>query len=143
MDAGAFPGWTRTGLTFRAYPQAFGNASPVCRFYIPPGYGDSHFYSASPAECATVQAKYPFFVGESPNVMYIDVPDTTTGTCPSGDVPVYRMWDARADTNHRYTIDPAVREQVVAKGWVAEGYGTDQVIMCAATGGGEASTSGL
>ena len=26
--------------------------SPVCRFYRAPGFGDSHFYSADPAECA-------------------------------------------------------------------------------------------
>src|ERR1022692_1117583 len=131
LDAGQYLGWTRTGLVFGAFPQPFGAASPVCRFYIPPGYGDSHFYSASASECAIAQARYPFFVDESPNVMYIDLPDATTGACPSGDIPVYRMWDARVDTNHRYTTDPAVRAQMVAKGWVAEGYGPDQVIMCA------------
>jgi BNR repeat-like domain len=52
---------------------------------------------------------------------------------PGRDVPVYRMWDARAaDTNHRYTTNAAIRAQMVAKGWVAEGYGPDQIIMCAA-----------
>jgi Tol biopolymer transport system component len=129
LDAGQ--GWARTGLGFGAFPQPVGAASPVCRFYIPPAYGDSHFYSASPSECAITQAKYPFFVAESPNVMYVDLPDPITGACPSGDVSVYRMWDARADTNHRYTTDPAIRAQMVAKGWIAEGYGPDQVIMCA------------
>jgi hypothetical protein len=61
----------------------------------------------------------------------MDLPDPTTGACPAADVPVYRMWDNRADTNHRYTTDPAVRAQMVAKDWIAEGYGPDQVIMCA------------
>jgi Tol biopolymer transport system component len=134
LDAGLFPGWTRTGLGFRAYPQPFGDAGPVCRFYIPSGHGDSHFYSASPAECAIARAKFPFFVLESPNVMYIDLPDATTGACPPGAAPVYRMWDARADTNHRYTTIPGVRAQMVAKGWVAEGYGPDRVIMCTPAG---------
>jgi Tol biopolymer transport system component len=141
LDAGLFFGWTRTGLSFRAYPQAAGNASPVCRFYIPPGYGDSHFYSASVAECAVVHSAAPYFVLESPHVMYIDLPDTTTGECPSGDVPVYRMWDKRADTNHRYTTNAGIRAQMVALGWVAEGYGPDQVIMCAPSNGGNASAA--
>ena len=131
LDTGHFPGWTRTGGVFEAYPQATPGASPVCRFYIPPAQGDSHFYSASPTECAEVIARFPSFIEESPNVMYMDLPDPTTGACPAADVPVYRMWDNRADTNHRYTTDPAVRAQMVAKGWIAEGYGPDQVIMCA------------
>ncbi len=57
-------------------------ANPVCRFYLPPPYGDSHFYSASPAECAAVQARYPFFAFESPAVFYILLPDQITGACP-------------------------------------------------------------
>jgi hypothetical protein len=131
LDANRFPGWARTGLSFKAYGQATGSASPVCRFYIPPADGDSHFYTASPSECLAVQTKYPAFVYESPNVMYVDLPDPITGACPTGDVPVYRLWDHRADTNHRYTTDPAVRAQMVATGWVAEGYGPNVVIMCA------------
>ena len=58
-------------------------------------------------------------------------PNTTTGACAAGTVPVYRLWNQRADSNHRYTIDRAVRDQMVAAGYVAEGYGTDPVAMCA------------
>jgi hypothetical protein len=32
--------------------------------------------------------------------------------------------------NHRYTIDRALRDAMVAKGWVAEGDGPDAVAMC-------------
>jgi hypothetical protein len=39
--------------------------------------------------------------------MYADRPDPVIGACPADDVPVYRMWDACADTNHRYTADAA------------------------------------
>ena len=45
--------------------------------------------------------------------------------------PVYRVWNRRPDTNHRYTTDPAVRDAMVAAGGVAEGYGPDAVAMCA------------
>jgi hypothetical protein len=131
LDSGVHAGWTRTGRGFKAYATAASGASPVCRFYIPPPYGDSHFYSASPAECAQVQASYPAFTYEAPNVFYIGLPDATTGACATGTVPVYRAWDNRADTNHRYTTSTTVRAQMLAIGWIAEGYGPDQVIMCA------------
>jgi len=64
---------------------------------------------------------------ESPNVMYVDLPDALTGVCPA----VYRVWDKRADSNHRYTTDPAIRAQMVTNGWVVEGYGPNAVMMCA------------
>ena len=131
LDSGKFAGWKRTGRTFEAYDAATGNASPVCRFYIPPAQGDSHFYSASPTECQQTAAMFPTFVEESTAVMYVDLPDATTGACPAGDIPVYRVWDNRADSNHRYMIDRNLRTQMVAQGWIAEGYGPDQVIMCA------------
>ena len=131
LDTGKFQGWKRTGRVFDAYDVPTGNASPVCRFYIPPALGDSHFYSASPTECQQTAAKFPTFDEESTAVMYVDLPDATTGACPAGDIPVYRVWNNRADSNHRYMIDRNQRTQMVAQGWIAEGYGPDQVIMCA------------
>jgi outer membrane protein assembly factor BamB len=130
LDTGVFPGWSRTGETFAAYSQSVPGTSPVCRFYLPPLYGDSHFYSASPSECAAVAARYPFFVLESAAVFYISLPDQLTGACPAGTVAVYRVWDNRPDTNHRYTVSRTIRDQMVAAGWIAEGYGNDAVIMC-------------
>jgi hypothetical protein len=132
LDSKTIPGWERTGLSFNAYATAIAGASPVCRLYIPPAQGDSHFFSASPLECAQVMQAYPMFVLESPNAMYVDLPDPITGACPAGTVAVYRVWNARADTNHRYLTDRALRDQMVAsQGYVAEGYGPDAVIMCA------------
>ena len=34
-------------------------------------------------------------------------PTPTTGACPAGTGPVYRLWNQRADSNHRYTADRA------------------------------------
>jgi hypothetical protein len=131
LDAEPPGGWARTGQRFGAYAQATGFASRVCRFYIPPAYGDSHYFSASPEECAAVQVKFPMFTYESPNAFYIDLPDLNTGTCPAGTVPVYRLWNNRVDTNHRYTTSLAIRSQMLAKGYVSEGYGPIGVVMCA------------
>ena len=116
---------------FNAYPQAVAGASPVCRFYLPPANGDSHFYSASPAECAEVRTKFPTFVYEAADVMHVALPDTTTGACPPDTVKVFRLWNNRADSNHRYTADATVKAAMLAKGYVAEGYGPDATIMCA------------
>jgi hypothetical protein len=140
LDSGRFAGWLRTGKSFRVYPSqaaAAGGANPVCRFYIPPEHGDSHFFSASPAECADVLARsgndpnYSGFVEETDHAFFVALPDTTSGACPAGTIPVYRLFDNRVDANHRYTTDPAVRAEMVARGYVAEGYGPDAVIMCA------------
>jgi serine protease len=130
LDAAPPGGWTRTGLGFHGYLAPQAGASPVCRFYLPPVAGDSHFYSASPAECAAVAVKFPTFVYEAPNVFYIPLPDAITGACPAGTIPVYRLWNNRVDGNHRYTTDPAVKAQMLARGYVPEGYGPDSVIMC-------------
>lgn len=138
LDSGHFFGWSRTGLTFQAFadPSSGGaGVSPVCRFYIPPP-ADSHFLSASPAECAAVLAKtatdpnYRNFAYETSNAFYIGLPDFATGACPAGTIPVFRLWNQRADSNHRYTADAATRDQMLAKHYVAEGYGPDGVAMC-------------
>ncbi|MEO8755975.1 MAG: hypothetical protein ABI624_25225 [Casimicrobiaceae bacterium] len=134
LDSGQLGGWKRTGLSFLAYPSFVSGATPVCRFYLPPAVGDSHFFSASPAECAEVAARFPAFVLEDPEVMYGGLPHASTGSCAAGMAPVYRLWNARGDTNHRYTTDFTARQQMLATGWVGEGYGPEQVAMCAVAG---------
>ncbi|NDP41955.1 MAG: hypothetical protein GZ089_04430 [Aromatoleum sp.] len=129
LDTAPPGGWVRTGKTFKALATAQAGTSPVCRFYIPPAFGDSHFYGRGTAECDATHAAHPGFVYESPAVMYMFLP--TLGVCAAGTVPVYRVFDGRIDTNHRYTIERSVRDQMVALGWVAEGDGPDFVVMCA------------
>ena len=130
LDAGTFPGWVRSGHRFRAYRSTVAGSSPVCRFFLPPPQS-SHFYSASPAECADVARQYPSFVLESPAVFSVGLPNTATGGCPPPSRPVYRLYNNRPDTNHRYTTDPAIRAEMLARGWIAEGYGPQGVAMCA------------
>jgi hypothetical protein len=130
LDAGNFAGWQRTGAQLTAYRERVDGTSPVCRFYIPPALGDSHFYSASPAECADVHARFPAFVYESADLFSFVLPDASGG-CPTGLRPVYRLWNARADSNHRYTTSRAVKASLLGTGYVAEGYGADAVAFCA------------
>ena len=130
LDSGQFYGWSRTGLAINVYAEATGSANPVCRIYLPPSFGDSHFYSASPQECAETMDKFPWFKLESADVFYANLPDPVSGGCIAGTVPVYRVWNKRVDTNHRYMTSRALRDQMVANGGIAEGAGPDAVIMC-------------
>ena len=75
--------------------------------------------------------KFPVLEEESTSVFYIALPDLSTGVCPAGTVPVYRLYNNRADTNHRYTTSLAIRSQMIAKGYIPEGYGPNAVAMCA------------
>jgi hypothetical protein len=127
LDGGQFPGWVRTGLSFNVYAAGSGifGSSPVCRFYGSPSAGlDSHFYSASILECQQVEQRFPgIWLLESDDVFEVFLPDVNTGQCPAGSGPIYRAWNHRADSNHRYTTDLAVLQSMVAKGYIAEGYG--------------------
>ena len=134
LDSGATKGWDRTGFRFLVYHSPVAGANPVCRFYRTPAYGDSHFYSASPAECASTAALHPVdWIYESSSVFYAVLPDTVTGACPAGMVPVYRFFNV-GTTNHRYTAEQVLRNELAVKpGWVAEGYGNGPYfpVMCA------------
>jgi hypothetical protein len=129
LDTGAHAGWARTGQTIYVTAASDGAASAVCRFYLPPASGDSHFYSASAQECADVRARFPEFVLETDTAFAAALPDLATGACASG-MPVYRLWNGRADGNHRYTTDPSTRVAMIARGYVAEGYGLYGVAFC-------------
>ena len=155
LDNGAHPGWVRTGLTFLAYADpsvAPAGASPVCRFYLLPQFGDSHFYSADPADCAATAAKFAgSWVEESPALFYIELPDRMTGACPANTRPVYRFLNRINQVHHRYTAETDVRNCLYygtnpvsdkdvdcapfAGSWLQEGYGTspNATVMCSPT----------
>ena len=147
LDSGRIAGWMRTGATFAdwitrdAVSSVDGVHTPppglndVCRFYIPPAEGDSHFFSASGVECAVAQSIFKDFVLETPSAFLATLPDVVTGVCGNNQTPVYRLWNARRDSNHRYVTSFSVRNDMVRRGYVAEGYGPDAVTMCVGGGG--------
>ncbi|MDQ6922737.1 MAG: hypothetical protein M3Z74_01090 [Pseudomonadota bacterium] len=134
LDNGTIGGWARTGQTFEAYPPYDASHAPVCRFYGRPEAGlDSHFFSASISECQAVIARFSYaWIYESGNVFTIDVPDPVKGACAPAAPPVYRLYNNRADVNHRYTTSLALRARMINAGWITEGYGPLGVAMCAA-----------
>src|SRR6476469_5458873 len=155
LDSGRIGGWTRTGFVFDAFAGSPGDGrpvSPVCRIRIPPVHGDSHFLSASPAECADVLAKvatdpnFSGYIEETSAEFYIALPEAMSGACPAGTGPVYRLWNQRADSNHRYTADTVTRAAMIARGYAPEGYGALGVAMCttrAASGVSQVRVTGL
>jgi hypothetical protein len=140
LESGRIPGWVATGyeLPGLSVPvptyccSSYGQtAVPVCRFYIPPPEGPSHFFSAFAAECDAIPAKFPSLVLETAAAFYVYLPSADTGACPYPFRPVYRVWDQRADTNHRYVYnDLKLRQQMLAQGWVPEGLGPLGVAWC-------------
>jgi hypothetical protein len=130
LDAGTtIRGWTRTGQSFKVYTSSSTDTSPVCRFYIPPDKGDSHFYGRGTTECDATGSQNPSFVREASEFFHVKLP--VVGVCPAGTVPVYRVFSNRTDANHRYMVDRAIRSTMTGSGWVAEGDGPDLVVMCA------------
>jgi hypothetical protein len=130
LDAGAFSGWQREVGSFIAWPSqaaAPAGAVSVCRFFA--SKFTSHFYTADAVECDAVVANFPEWQLETWQAYWILLPDRTSGTCPAGTMPVYRVFKPTSP-NHRYVTDRVVRDTMVAAGWLAEGYGPDATIMC-------------
>ena len=134
LDHSVLFGWVRTGGTFLAIQDIANSplAAWVCRFYGSPAAGlDSHFYSAFSNECKDVLQKFPkSWLLETEEAFAIGYPNQVYGDCPAGTVPVFRLYNAKASPNHRYTTSMAVVESMNALGWVSEGYGNEGTVMC-------------
>ena len=113
LDAGVvIKGWARTGQSFNVYAAAGAGTSPVCRFYIPPANGDSHFYGRGTTECNDTGHQVPDVRQRGPAVLQRD--PAHAGRLPGRNAStVYRVFSGRADANHRYMIDRAIRDQMV------------------------------
>jgi hypothetical protein len=142
LDAGAHPGWVRTGQSFLAYRPGEGAGQPVARYYGLPSAGlDTHFFTLgfNVGDFMFLFAHPAEWEKECNDAFDLDFPSYVVGnvlvqnSCAPGEVPVYRLWNQRVDSNHRYTTDPAIKAQMIAKGYVAEGYGPDAIMMCAFT----------
>jgi len=125
-DGAAGPGWHRTARVFGAYSDAATappDAQPVCRFYgnVAQGGPNSHFYTADAAECAAVKEDNGWtYEGIA---FYVRVP-VAGGACPANTTPILRNYNqrfAQHDSNHRYSADRALYDEMTAIGWSAEG----------------------
>ncbi|MEP7085182.1 MAG: hypothetical protein ABI854_10630, partial [Betaproteobacteria bacterium] len=129
-SAGA--GWVETGNNFMAWTSTVEQESAyVCRFYGDPVRGpNSHFYSASTAECrglldlqTTTPDTEPRWNTEG-YAFKVSLPNAG-GACRSGLLPVYRAYNngfaKGIDSNHRYVLDRSLLVPMFAQGWNDEG----------------------
>lgn len=130
LDAGAFAGWSRTGLEFSAAGLGTPGTRPVCRFFGTSfGEKSSHFFTPDTDECAIVKANAHWqFEG---NVFGMAQP-SPLGECAAGTRPLYRLYNAGKGgaPNHRYTASPGARQLSANAGWIPEGNGMLGVIGC-------------
>jgi len=130
LDAGVFPGWRRDGESFGVFGLGTPMASNVCRFWSGSTFAprSSHFYTPVAAECALVKGNPAWqFEGD---VFAMILPDAA-GACAGGTTPLYRLYNngANGAPYHRYTTRLSLRTEMLAQGWVAEGFGIG-VIGC-------------
>jgi len=135
LDRGAQGDWKRTGQSFKAWARqsdASPFAKPVCRFYAKGP--NSHFFTGDEKECqylkaleqqqrADALAQGKAFLGWQYEgiAFYAILPQG--GGCPGSTSAIYRSYNDRAaqgDSNHRFTIDAALRS-AMAVGWIDEG----------------------
>jgi hypothetical protein len=135
LDSGLTAGWSRTGESFRVLDLNTAGSANVCRFWSGQTFvpKSSHFYTPFASECAIVKGNRDWvFEGE---VFAMMLPDAA-GACASGTVPLYRLYNngQTGAPNHRYTTSLAIRSEMLAQRWIAEGSGIG-VIGCVPSSG--------
>jgi hypothetical protein len=130
LAAGNLPPWVPTGKTFKVWSGSGTNITNVWRFFsasFAPKSG--HFYTNNAAEAQKLQSGNVWSMEASTAFYMMSSP---AGTCPSGTMPLYRLYNngQGGAPNHRYTIESAVRAQMIASGWIPEGNGADGVFAC-------------
>ena len=115
-------GWIVVDEGFKAWPAngpAPVAAKPVCRLYSP--VVNTHFFSADAASCDSLKQQTGTWIDEGIAFRAL-VP--TNGICPSGTVPVWRLYNnrfAQLDSNHRYVVSQGTYRHMIANGWIGEG----------------------
>jgi hypothetical protein len=128
-----FQEWSRTGFSFNAYVNATAPAGSVaiCRFFNTSfAPKSSHFYAAHGFGCEDTAPPLPDWGLEDDKLFNTMLPDAM-GTCPTGTIPVYRLYNAGMGgaPNHRFVTSLAERQKMLDQHFVAEGAGIG-VGMC-------------
>ena len=151
LETGRIPGWSSTYNGVYAFVRpmpgvdaasADARTVPVCRLLLTGTHGFAHFYTASVGECEALRAAGATL--ESESIFHVAEPDPVTGDCPvvaaelaDGSVRSYRtsevlrFWDGGVDPpRHRLVTSALHRDQMLARGWIPEGYGPRHVAVC-------------
>ena len=93
----------------------------------PPGGPNSHFFTASPAECDVREARRGLVLRG--HRLLRPAACRPTGAAPTGHLQVLRAYNQgfpRNDSNHRYTTSDSTWREMARHGWALEG-----AVMCA------------
>lgn len=126
-DAG--PGWTRTGVSFKAWTHPRGDAIGVTRFYAKGPR--SHFLTIDTEERDTLLSLNPLN-GNAPDVWIIEgitfyMHPLSEGRCLDGTAEIIRLFNGNSTRPaHRYTPDRTIANKMTDDGWINEG-----TAMCA------------
>ena len=134
LDGGT--AWRRTNEVINVYATPDAGRVGVCRFFgvFPQPSGpakSSHFYALRGLGCEPLLANPgPYWQYEG-DVFFMPPPDAN-GACPSGTVPVFRLYNQGKSgaPNHRYTTSETTQGYMLADGWIREGAGEKGVAMC-------------
>jgi hypothetical protein len=119
-NGGAGAGWVYTGNSFAAKNETLFPQRNICRFYAPPPV-NSHFFTGNAQECEQLKNSASGWIYEKLD-FGIDLPQG--GGCAGTLKPIYRLYNNRwmfSDSNHRFVHDAALRDRLIAEGWVDEG----------------------
>jgi len=126
LDAGVIiPGWTRTGLNFKAWGRDDPRGVPACRFFGTPGVGpNSHFYTISDYECGLIKAN-PAWIYEG---IAFNAEAPAGEVCAANRVPVTRLYNKAIgdQVSHRFVTSHSEMREMVQRGYMVEG-----VVFCA------------
>lgn len=126
--------WTLTGRSFKVWSEAGSSVTPVCRFWSDQTFApkSSHFYTPFTVECDALKAGDVWRF--EPDQFYLRLPEGLRGaaTCASGSQPLYRAYNngIGGAPNHRYTTDPVLLDEMIARGWSFEGEARTRVFAC-------------
>lgn len=151
LETGRIPGWSRTDNALFAFVRPMPEVDtvsngaqtvPVCRLLLAGPRGFAHHYTASAGECEALRSGGATL--ESDAIFHAAEPDPLTGDCPvvvadlaeesarsyqTGEV--LRFWDGAVDPpRHRLVKSSVYRDEMLARGWIPEGYGPRHVALC-------------
>jgi len=128
LDKGA-AGWKRTGASFRVVTDTVQETGQrplyeAYRFYGAAGGPTTHVFTIDQEECFTVQQSG---VWQYEGVAFLARAPLADGSCRFAERPLYRVWRPFGESRHRFTVEPAIVDDMARQGWVDEG-----PVMCVA-----------
>jgi hypothetical protein len=129
LDQACVAGWQRTGQSIGVYPGTVhidGTGASVCQPARHVGVNAMRIPT-----CDASPDRLPNTWPQTRDLPAAAVSDVIDGHCAAGSVAVFGLIDHRPDLNHRYTTSMAIRDQMLALGWRAQGSGPLGVAMCA------------